>query len=549
MTPTTGTIARGKLSPTPRASRMVTVFALIGTAAARAAGVAALLVLAAVPAQAQIGASPAAPSISEGGVANPTPASPAAGAAAPPADAPPPAVPAASSDVVSRLDELDQIARIASRKHELLEEEAAKRAKEAAVTTVDEKGLVVKSGDGAYVLKIRALLQIDGRFFLDDDALQDRDTILIRKFRPTIEGTLFGLVDYRFTPDFAGGVAQVFDAYVDVHPAPWLRLRLGKAKAPLGLERLQGDQDLPFIERALDQNLTTAREVGALLWGDIAGGIVNYTVGIVNGGPDGTQLDVDTNHAKDFVGRVFFQPFKAEGLRELGELGVGIAGSTGNRKGLPQVGTTAATPGLPSFRTFGQNTFFSYLAPAADPAGTGTVFAHLRSSRINPQLYYYNGPIGLQGEYVWARQSVQKGNDTATFTHHAAHGTASFVINGKNGYDGVTPAVPFDLAKGALGALEIAARYAWLKVDLDTFPFPAATGVPSFADPLRSARVAQSFAGAINYVPRRSFRLSLDFEQTRFTGGAAGAAVATGPRPIVDRKTENVIGASAQVHF
>ena len=43
----------------------------------------------------------------------------------------------------------------------------------------------------------------------------------------------------------------VFDAYADIHPAPFVRLRAGKIKAPLGLERLQGDQDLALLERAL----------------------------------------------------------------------------------------------------------------------------------------------------------------------------------------------------------------------------------------------------------------------------------------------------------
>jgi phosphate-selective porin OprO/OprP len=87
-------------------------------------------------------------------------------------------------------------------------------------------------------------------------------------------------------------------------------------KSPLGLERLQSDADLSFVERALDQNLSTTRDIGAQLWGDIAAGIVNYSVGIYNGGADGTNLDADTNHAKDFIGRLFFQPFKGESLLE-----------------------------------------------------------------------------------------------------------------------------------------------------------------------------------------------------------------------------------------
>jgi len=475
---------------------------------------------------------------------------------APPEGAPPvlppegaplgqPPVPVVSPDLAARLDEIEPLARIAARKHELLEEEAAKKAKESVSVVTDDKGTGFKSGDGSYTLKIHGLVQSDGRFLLGDDVLQDKDTFLIRRFRPSLDGTLFGLVDYRFVPDFAGSQVQVFDAYVDIHPFDWLRFRAGKFKAPIGLERLQADPDLSFVERSLDQNLSTTRDAGLLLWGDVAGGIVNYALGVVNGGADGTNADVDTNHAKDFVGRLFFQPVKSASLSDWGSLGLGIAGSTGERKGLPPQGTTAAAPGLPSFRTFGQNTFFQYLAPGSDPSGTGTTFAHLRASRLNPQLYYYVGPLGIQAEYIVSRQSVQKGNDQATLDHKAAHATASFVFNGRNGYDGATPLVPFDRAKGAWGAVEVAFRYGWLKLDPHTFADAAVPASVAYANKLTSARQAQSLGVAVNYVPRRSFRLALAFERTLFDGGA----VAADKKTEADRKTEDALIGRAQVNF
>src|SRR5262249_6020341 len=162
----------------------------------------------------------------------------------------------------------------------------------------------------------RALLQTDGRFFLDNTALQANDTFLLRRFRPSIEGTLFSIVDYRLLPDFAGGTLQVMDGYIDVHPREWVRFRFGKYKGAIGLERRRTEADLPLLERALDQNLSSTREIGAQVWGEIAGGLVTYVAGVVNGAPDNTNPDVDTDHAKDFQGRLFIQPFKTEGLRD-----------------------------------------------------------------------------------------------------------------------------------------------------------------------------------------------------------------------------------------
>jgi len=447
----------------------------------------------------------------------------------------------------ARLDEIEQLARIAARKHELLEEEASKRAKEAPRLTVDDNGFAIGLPDKSYVLRVRGLLQVDGRFFAGSDTLEASDTFLIRRFRPSLDGTLFSFADFRFVPEFAGSAVTILDAYTDLHPRPWLRLRAGKMKPPIGLERLQSDADLPLLERSLDQNLTPQRDVGVVLWGDVAGGIVQYTVGIFNGAADTTAADTDLNHAKDFEGRLFLQPFKAEGLREFGNLGVGFAAATGNRKGAADPASRLTTPlapfqtGLAAFRTSGQNRFFQYLAPSTDTTGSGTVFAHERATHLNPQLYYYYGPVGLLAEYLWLKQGVQKGTSTAELTQKSAHATLSFSIGGTEGYDGSTPEHPFDLSQGRLGALQLAVRWGWLGIDDATFP--------TYANPVASARSAQAFAGGVAWVPRRSFHLAVNYEQTRFKGGAGTAASGMNPAVITDRATEHLILGRAQVNF
>ena len=109
--------------------------------------------------------------------------------------------------------------------------------------TADEKGLSVRSADGAFSFRLKGVMQVDGRWFLADRALDDRDTFLIRRARPIVEATVLDLVDVRLMPDFGDGRTQLFDAYIDVRPRPWLRVRLGKFKPPIGLERLQSDPE------------------------------------------------------------------------------------------------------------------------------------------------------------------------------------------------------------------------------------------------------------------------------------------------------------------
>lgn len=500
-----------------------------------------VILAAAATARAQSGA-PAAPAAA--------PAAPAAPAAAPAAPAAAPeggAAPAAATIVpptgpspteAARIDDIEQAARISLRKLEILEEDAAKRAKEAPKVIIDDRGFSLALPDKSYVLKIRGLLQVDGRFFANSDALQAGDTFLIRRFRPSIEGTLFSIADFRFLPEFAGTV-QILDAYLDLHPREWLRFRVGKFKAPIGLERLQSDADLPVLERGLDQNLSSSRELGVQLWGDIAGGIVNYAIGIFNGAIDSSSADnADFNHAKDIDGRLFIRPFKTDALKDLGNLGFGISVGTGNRKGrLPP----ALVTGLAPFRTAGMNTFFQYLAPATDTTGALTVFTNERSTRINPQLYYYNGSFGLLAEYLWLKQGVQKGNTTTDLTHQGAHATVSYTLWGIDGYDGATPEHDFDPAQSHWGALQLAFRYGWLGIDDATFP--------TYANPLTSVSSAQAYTGAATWVLRRSVRLAVNYEQTVFKGGAGTAAMGMNPAVIADRATEYLILGRAQVNF
>jgi phosphate-selective porin OprO and OprP len=456
---------------------------------------------------------------------------PAAPLVTPPTEEAPPAQPTAPAAppvvLQQRLDDIDQQTRIVARKLELAQEAAEARRKETPVIVADDGGFGIASANKDYQLRLRGLVQLDARRFFGDDSLRDRDTFVVRRIRPIFAGTVLGLADFLISPDFGNNTTVVTDAYIDVHPRPWLRLRAGKFKAPLGLERLQSDQDLVFIERALDANLTAQREIGLQLWGDILGGLVRYEAGVYNGVPDGTLLDVDSDYSKTFGGRLFIQPFATESLRALGRLGVGFAASTGYEKGSPAAG---GNTWVPTFRSAGQNTIYSYLASSTD--ANATVFALNRHTRLNPQLYYYFGPIGLLAEWVKEYQELAKGPDDGAVNHSAGHVTLAYVIGGDETYEGLKPRKPIDLAAGTFGAVEIAARYSW--IDFDDVSFP------TLADKSKSVTKAQELGAAINWAPSRNLKVMGDWQRTSFNGGAPGGA---------NRKTENVAIGRFQVAF
>jgi phosphate-selective porin OprO and OprP len=463
-----------------------------------------------VPAQPEVAAppTPETPAVQAGGPQD-------RGPAAPPQPPPPVAATPIPGPAPWQL-QYDQI----DRRTRALENNAA-----GPIFQTDENGFAIISRDGQYQVRFKGLLQVDGRAFLGDSTLSPLDTLVVRKIRPILAGTVLGLTDFFFSPDFGNNTIVITDAYLDVHPRAWLRIRAGKFKQPYGLERLQADQDLTFIERALDQNLTPQRETGVQIWGDIAGGILRYEGGVFNGQTDNAiSPDIDTNEGKTLGGRIFVQPFNTVGLKPLGRLGLGIAGSIGNEKG------SGASSFLPSFKSAGQNTIFTYISSSTD--ATQTIFASGRHTRVNPQLYYYNGPFGLLAEWVREHQDVARGGDKGAFNNSAGHVTASVAIGGDVTFEGVKPYHSLDVSQGHWGALEIGARVNYL--DIDSVAFPTA------ADSTKSVQKAEGYGVALNWQLSRNLKLSGNFEQTWFHEGTTKSA---------DRKTEDVLIGRFQTAF
>lgn len=449
----------------------------------------------------------------------------------PPAPEEPPAATdetEAPKSVEQRLDEIDQKLRVLDRRGEIKDEAEAEKAKSATTATSGKDGFSLKSADGAFVLKIRGYVQFDGRFYADDEQKPAVDTFVLRRVRPILEGTLWKIFDYRVMTDFGAGTTVLQDAYLETRFSPRFKVRAGKFKPPVGIERLQSGTDILFVERALPTALVPNRDLGVQLSGDLAGGRVTYAAGVWNGVVDGGSGDLDSNSGKDAAARVFFQPFVRGESTGLRGLGFGVAASSGS-----QEGTTTAT-GLAAYRTDGQQTFFSY---RSDGTAAGTVIADGRRERVSPQLTWYVGPFGLLAEYVASSQEVRRGAVEADLENRSWQVAGSWVLGGGGvpTYKAVSPKKPFDPANHAWGAFELAARYAELDVDDDAFPL--------FASPTSSASLAKAWSVGVNWYFNKNVRWALDYAVTTFEGGAAAMA------GIGDREDEKVLFSRFQVSF
>jgi phosphate-selective porin OprO and OprP len=422
-----------------------------------------------------------------------------------------------------RVDELDQQVRILQRLRELAADSAAAAAKDKVSATASSKdGFSIKSADGKYALRFKALIQADGRFYASDDAIPVSNTSFLRRARPILEATVGKYLEFRIQPDFAQGTTVLFDAYSDVKVSPAFAVRVGKFKPPVDLERLQSASDIVFAERALPSNLAPNRDIGLQLSGDISTGLFAWQAGVFNGVPDLGNGDGDVSDAKDFAGRIFVQPFKKG---TLAGLGLGVAGSTGLERG------TTAAPQLPSYRTPGQQTWFRYISSTTTPASN--VFADGVRQRLAPQAYFYTGPLGIHGEYIESWQEVSRATfATVKLKHSAWQTTGSFFLTGeKNSWRSAAPKKPFDLAAGTFGAVEVAARYSELSIDDATFP--------NYASPTNTPSKAKAWAVGVNWYLAKAIKVVADYEHTTFTGGAG----------TEDREPENFVATRVQYSF
>ena len=432
------------------------------------------------------------------------------------------------------------------RKLELQDEVTASTFQKLPAFEAGEGGFKITSSDKKHQVRIRGAVQTDGRFFIDDNnfAVTDRqDRFELKQGRVWLEGYFFKDIYFKIMPDFAASNILP-DAYLDYAYHPAASLLVGKFKPSISLERLQGDADGTFLERAFPTYLASNRDVGIQLHGafgkpgykaeTVAGPIdaknaFTYQIGVTNGSGDDGSIDKsapDTDNNKEVVGRLFAHPFQHTGFSWLEGFGLGVAGSVGNPD--KQALKNQATP-------LGRTNYLDY----AKPITTGAVTtADGATSRIYPQAYWFSGPFGAMGEYVVSTQQLSSTAGTVrkvTQDNKAWQILASYVVTGEdNTFAGVKPIRNFDPLKGNWGALQLAARYSELDVDNDTF---------KIIDPTKSATQARAWTVGANWYLNSNAIIRADYENVSFSGGAGSIA------RVTDRPNEQVFATRFQLSF
>lgn len=353
-------------------------------------------------------------------------------------------------------------------------------------------GLWFSTADGATKLHVHGYIQGDDRMFSSSTHGEELDTFLFRRIRPLFEGTLFNAVDFRFMPDFGQNNPQIQEAFLELKTLPFAKLRVGKFKEPIGLEVLRSDRELTFAERSLASDLVPLRYIGAQVSGEVLSNSITYAAGYFDGSSDGSNaVFTQWAHSNEAAARAFFHPFATTGVKAIKDFGLGVAGSAGDQHG--------AIAGL---KTVGQTTFFKYSSSAV---------ANGQHNRLEPQAYYYAGPVGLMSEYVISSQDVLNKGVTGRVKNEAWQIAGSVVLTGeKNTYAGVRPRNSVEHSAGfrRMGALELAVRYSQVRIGGEAFPL--------FANTATAAQLAKEQGIGINWYLNRYVKLEADYEHTGF---------------------------------
>lgn len=393
--------------------------------------------------------------------------------------------------------------------------------------TKDGFGFV--SADGTFKLKLWGYLHGEGRLFLNDEEVPLTNTFVLRRARIVVDGSV-GPFDFRVMPDFGNGTTVLLDAWIAAPIRPWFRLQVGRGKVPIGLEFLQGDTVTMFIERAYPTQLVPNRDNGVQVSGDLADGRLTYTVGVYNGAVDGGSRDTDVSDDKDGVARFYATPFFG-GAPALAGFSIGLGASIGQEDG------TAAASSLPTYRSPGQATIFSYVT--ATPATlANTAIGDGDRWRLAPQAYYAVGPFSTMAEYTRSSQEIRLGAVVDEVVNEAWQVSLGWVLSGESAaFKGLAPASPVAFDGSGWGALELVARIHRLDIDETAFD-------RGFASRTASITQATGYAIGLNWYMTRQVKLKLNYERTTFVDGA-GSSLAT----LHDREDEHLISTQLQLVY
>ena len=325
-----------------------------------------------------------------------------------------------------------------------------------------DKGLRLKTRDDRFKLKLGGRLMNDWTFWTSrDDDVEDflgedlEDGTEFRRARLYVAGTLYDRLNFKAQYDFAGGDADLKDAYLELTELPVVgNVKAGHFKEPFSLEEQTSSKYITFLERGQPNALSPGRNVGVMLHDTALGDRVTWAGGVFRE-TDGFGDSDGVSGTGDYVGtaRVTGLPWYENDGERLLHVGLGYSHRN--------VGATAEMVPGDALRVRSR----PEVHDTARFVDTGD-FGAEKLSLMGVESAVVCGPFSLQGEYMTADVDSGSGGDPRFSGYYLQ---ASYFLTGEHrpyktssgAFGRVSPQNNF-LDEGGLGAWEVGARYSTL---------------------------------------------------------------------------------------
>lgn len=175
--------------------------------------------------------------------------------------------------------------------------------------TYYKNDFILESEDGAFQLKIRGNLHLDGRLYQSEHRGAPH-SVDIRRARIDLQGRIHKWFTFRLQTEVAGQ-PYLRNAWLDIEIRNWFHVRGGQMKVPFSSSFSTLDNNVNFIERATSTPVYPFFDRGILLWGELWNSTMVYNLGLFTGaGMDIDTPNGDQDDAKSLAAKLFFQPFR-----------------------------------------------------------------------------------------------------------------------------------------------------------------------------------------------------------------------------------------------
>jgi phosphate-selective porin OprO/OprP len=393
--------------------------------------------------------------------------------------------------------------------------EPAAKPDETPIEAYWKDGLRFRTKDGAFEGRIggRFLGHVRTVFDRPDDELGGArrsvpDSAFVRQARLETEGTFYKEFGYKVQVDFGTGLynqstgagpsnvsGTLRDGFVEWKRWTELQVRFGQFFEPVSQEDMCSTRFIDFVERSPLNRLMPGREIGLQFAGQLFDKRLSYFVMLANGNSllnDAGRAVTDSNDEKELAALVRFSPFAGSDVDALRGLRFGLAGTVGSVDSVP-AGTGAATAGFDLVSTELSILWLDSTAGLFDG----------RRTRVDPQVWWTWGPAGVSAEYLIREDELVDGSPESDLETRAFYAAATWILTGedKKPEDRIVP-------KGEWGALELAVRFASVKVD-----DPSDAGLSAAVG---NAEKMSSVTAGLNWWVRRNVRISANVVREKF---------------------------------